>query len=114
MRTPAVLAAIHVEIGRRLIEDGALCRRVIMEIVKDADTPSKLRGELAIKMMDRAGHVAPRAKAIDDDAGKSLHELGLEDLRAQRDRLEAEIVGRARVIAPSVPAYNDETIDLLG
>lgn len=113
MRTPAVLAAIHVEIGRRLVEDGALARRVIVDLVKDKDTPAKLRGELAVKLLDRAGHVTPRAKAIEDDGGRSLHELSLDELRDQRERLESEIAGRARQLnAPIEPDAHSQATDM--
>ena len=111
LRTPHVLAAIHAEIARALVSDAVLERGVAVSLLKDETTPAKLRADLAIKLLDRAGHVTPRAKSREDGADRTLHEMSRDELLAQKARLEDEIASRARAI--NAPAGANESPSML-
>lgn len=116
-QSPAILAAVHVEIGRRLVAGAAIGYRVLIEVAKhEDDTTSgrKLRLEAAKELLKLGGHVGPRAKAADDGGSKQLHEMSLDDLKAHRDALSTMIADRAKgVNAPQVSVNDAQAIDLL-
>jgi phage terminase small subunit len=115
-REPAILAAIQVELGRAIARDAIKARQVLSEVQsKDQATGSdKIKADIALKLLGLAGHVAPRAHAPADQADKSLHEMTVEELKQQRDRLEGEIAGRAKAInAPSDPRPNADAAEML-
>jgi hypothetical protein len=49
-------------------------------------------------LLDRSGHVAPKAKDDSVDRAKALNEMSTEELRATADRLANEIANRARPV----------------
>lgn len=112
---PAILAAIYLETARRLqtAAPGALdtvCKIEKGEIVENA----KVRLDAAKAILDRAGHIAPRARALGDAGEKTLGEMSLDELKATQDRLQSEILARAKPVnAPSGPVIDNEPIDLL-
>lgn len=116
-QSPAILAAVHVEIGRRLVEGAAIGYRVLIDVAKgEAPTAAekKLQLEAAKELLKLGGHVGPRAKSQENAGGKQLHEMSLEDLRKQRDALEQELVDRAKpVSAPNAPEDDSEAVDML-
>ncbi len=117
-QSPAVLAAVHAEIGRRLVEGAAIGFRVLLEIARaGADTAAdkKLKLEAAKELLKLGGHVGPRAKSQEDKAGKQLHEMTLDDLRRQRDALEREFADRSRPVnAQNAQPAASEDFDLIG
>ena len=113
-QSPAMLAAVHVEIGRRLIAGAPIALKVLQDICQDAAAPQKLRLEAAKTLLDRAGHIAPKARDNGDGAAKQAHEMSLEELRNTRQALEREIEARAKPLNAPVLERNDtQAIDLL-
>jgi phage terminase small subunit len=115
-REPAILAAIQVEIARAIAASGAKAQKILDATLDKADATGsdKIKADIALKLLGLAGHVAPRAHAPADQADKSLHEMTVEELKAQRDRLEGEIAGRAKAInAPSDPRPNADAAEML-
>lgn len=116
-RSPAVLAAVYVEIGRRLVAGAAIGYKVLIDVAKhpgDTAADRKLRLEAAKELLKLGGHVGPRAKAADDGGSKQLHEMSLDDLKAHRDALSTMIADRAKgVSAPQPSADDSQAIDLL-
>lgn len=115
MREPKILAAIQIEVGRRLIAGVSKNLAAVDSVLEDPKQPgAKVKLEAARYLLSLAGHVAPRAHVPDAGGDKQLSEMTIEDLRAQRDTLESEIAGRAKsVSAPTAPPSNSEAIDLL-
>lgn len=113
--SPAMLAAVYVEIGKRLVEGAAVGFKVVLDMAKDPDAHPKLRLAAAKELLKLGGHVAPKAKSLENTGGKQLHELSLDDLKRQRDALEGAIADRSLpVIAPEPPPINANDIELLG
>lgn len=117
-QSPAILAAVHVEIGRRLVEGAAIGYRVLIDFARgkpETAAEKKLQLEAAKELLKLGGHVGPRAKSQESSAGKQLHEMSLEDLRKQRDALEQELADRSKPVnAQSVAPDDSEEADLLG
>jgi hypothetical protein len=99
LRAPRVLAAIHTEVRRKLVAVAPIALAVIERLVKDDTTPPKIRLDAAKTLLDRAGHIAPRAIVDKATHELSLHELSIGELRQLADRLEGELAGRAKDIS---------------
>jgi hypothetical protein len=69
----------------------------------------RVRLEASKAWLDRAGLVPPKAMEESRDPEKPLHEMTVTEMRAYRDRLEAEIVGRAKDVTPT-PDPADEVL----
>ncbi len=54
MHDPAMLAALHVAIGRQLAADAVIARRVAVELLQDPGVSDKVRADLSIKMLNCA------------------------------------------------------------
>ena len=110
LRLPAVAAAISENIQLDLAAVGApLAYRVAKSLLADVSVSARVRADLSIKVLDRAGHIAPTRK--DPDAHKALSEMSRDELAAFIERNEAEIArmegelgGRAKDISPD-PTY---------
>ena len=117
-RSPAILAAVHAEIGRRLVEGAAVGYQVLIAIARapaESAQGDKLRLEAAKELLKLGGHVGPRAKSQENSAGKQLHEMSIEDLRRQKDALESAIADRSKPISAQKEARDDSQVsDLLG
>jgi hypothetical protein len=115
LRAPHVLAAIHSEVRRKLVAGAPIALSVIERLVKDETTPPKIRLDAAKTLLDRAGHIAPRAIVDKGTHELALHELSMGELRQLADRLETELAGRAKDIssANDAPAetQSDEVIE---
>ena len=66
---------------------------------------ARVRADLAIKVLDRAGHIAPTRK--ETPAQKALSEMSREELAAfidrnekEIDRIEGELGARAKDVSP--------------
>lgn len=98
LRNPAILAALHIEVGRQLASDALVARRVAVKILQDDSVAAKVRADLAVKMLRLAGHVEPRAAIADNGPVKTLSEMSTEELRSRAAQLEDEIAARARPV----------------
>lgn len=112
LRLTHVLAAIHSEARRKLVGGSPVALALLMRLMKDDKESSKIRLDAARTWLDRAGHIAPRAIADKSAHEAALHEMGLDDLRALAERLEAEIAGRAKDV--STAATHAQATDLVG
>jgi phage terminase small subunit len=103
LRIPHVLAALNTAVAAALAEDAPLARNLLRQYVKDDSMNPKIRLDAAKTLLDRAGHIAPKAK--DQSAGheKPLNEMSTEELRALADRFEAELAGRAKLVSADGP-----------
>jgi len=108
-RKPAVVAALHVAIGRQLALDAATARRVALELLNDEKVAAKVRADLAVKILRMGGHVEPKQETRDTTGDKSLAELSMGELRERAEALERELSERAKPVisATAVPPADD-------
>lgn len=115
LRSPQALAALHIEMQRLIQEDATVARRVLAEMLANPNTSDKIRSDIAVKMLDRAGHIPPRARQADGAGDKTLNEMTLDELKATQERLQNEILNRARTVnALPTPSSDDQDVDMLG
>ena len=112
-RHPAILAALHIEVGRQLQVDALVARRVIGELIRDENVSAKVRADLGVKLLRLAGHVEPRAAIADHGPVKTLSEMSTEELRARAAQLEDEIASRARPIRATDEPSEPQAIDII-
>lgn len=113
LHTAHVLAAIQSEVRRKLVSLAPMALGVIQRMVKDETTPPKLRLDGARTLLDRAGHIAPRAIADKTSADISLHEMTIGELRDLAGKLEGELSTRAKPVNSATAApLNSQPIDL--
>lgn len=101
LRLPAVAAAISETIQLDLASVGApLAYRVAKSLLQDESVSARVRADLAIKVLDRAGHIAPKRK--ETQTQKALSEMSRDELaafirhnEAQIDKIEGELASRA-------------------
>ncbi|MCA1542234.1 hypothetical protein I6F18_19950 [Bradyrhizobium sp. NBAIM32] len=106
MRLPAVAAAISESIQLDLAVVGApLAYRVAKSLLQDASVSARVRADLSIKVLDRAGHIAPTRKEMSSQQ-KSLSEMSRDELaafiasnQAEIDKIEAELASRAKDVS---------------
>ena len=106
LRLPAVAAAISETIQLDLASVRApLAYRVAKSLLQDESVSARVRADLAIKVLDRAGHIAPTRK--ERPAQKALSEMSREELAAfidrnekEIDRIEGELGARAKDVSP--------------
>ncbi|OPY95782.1 hypothetical protein A5906_07390 [Bradyrhizobium sacchari] len=106
MRLPAVAAAISESIQLDLAVVGApLAYRVAKSLLQDASVSARVRADLSIKVLDRAGHIAPTRKETSSQQ-KSLSEMSRDELAAfiernqtEIDKIEAELASRAKDVS---------------
>lgn len=114
LRVPHVLAALQIEVRRKLAAGAPMALKVITDLACDTTLSPKVRLDAAKILLERAGHVAPRA-AAEKPADQPLHEMSTDQLRELAGRLEDEIAGRAKDVSSAIPApqpAND--IDIIG
>jgi len=110
LRLPAVAAAISENIQLDLAAAGApLAYRVAKSLLTDVNVSARVRADLSIKVLDRAGHIAPTRK--NPAAQKALSEMSRDELAAfidrnqtEIDKIESELAARAKDISPQ-PSY---------
>jgi hypothetical protein len=115
LRLPAVAAAISESIQLDLAAVGApLAYRVAKSLLQDEQVSARVRADLSIKILDRAGHIAPTRK--EPPAQKAFTEMSRDELAAfiernqtEIDRIEGELAGRAKDVSPerTQPAFLD-------
>jgi phage terminase small subunit len=85
LRLPAVAAAISESIQLDLTAIGApLAYRVAKSLLQDEQVSARVRADLSIKILDRAGHIAPTRK--ESPAQKALSEMSRDELASFIDR----------------------------
>ncbi|MEY9506919.1 phage terminase small subunit [Bradyrhizobium diazoefficiens] len=112
LRHPAILAAVQIGIAKRLAIGAPMALSVIQDFALDTSMHPKIRLDAAKTLLDRAGHIAPKAVAQGQNAAKPLNEMSMAELRELADKLEGEISGRAKEVssAKAAPAQ-PQTID---
>lgn len=91
LRLPAVAAAITEAIQLDLATVGApLAYRVAKSLLGNEEVSARVRADLSVKVLDRAGHIAPTKKDVASQH-KALSEMSREELAAFIDRNQAEI-----------------------
>jgi hypothetical protein len=106
MRLPAVAAAISESIQLDLAVVGApLAYRVAKSLLQDASVSARVRADLSIKVLDRAGHIAPTRKDSSTQQ-KVLSEMSRDELaafiernQAEIDKVEGELASRAKDVS---------------
>ena len=98
-RHPQLLAALHLETARRLATAAPAALQTVEQIRKgEIKDNAKVRLDAAKVVLALAGHIAPRARALDDGQAKTLGEMSLEELKATQDRLNNELASRAKAV----------------
>lgn len=120
VRTPAVIAAIHAHLGAKLRTEAAPAAfNLLLRVIQDEKAPLKLRVDASKTILDRAGHIAPKAAEPDRAGDKPMSEMSAEELRAFVSRAQSELANRARPVidmdapAPAGAQPGEQVIDLL-
>ena len=111
MQQPAILLAVQIATARRLAIAAPVALRVLVDIAGDAGADKRLRVVCAKTLLDRAGHIAPRATAPQSGVETPLNEMSTTELRALADKLEGELAGRAAPVSASAAPAKAKTID---
>lgn len=91
LRLPTVAAAISASIQLDLAAVGApLAYRVAKSLLQDERVSARVRADLSMKVLDRAGHITPTRKDLAPQR-KSLSEMSRDELAAFIERNQAEI-----------------------
>lgn len=101
---PHIAKAVAFAVRARLAASTPMALKVIETIAKDDTLPAKVRLDAAKTLLDRAGHVAPRAVAPDNATETPLHEMTVDQLKDLASRLGDELAGRAKTVAGAVAA----------
>jgi hypothetical protein len=104
MRQPAIIAAIHLETARKLALAAPVALKALIEFAGDAAIDKRIRLAAAKTLLDRAGHIAPKALAPSKAGEKPLNELSTGELRELADKLERELSDRAKPVISADPA----------
>jgi hypothetical protein len=104
MQQPAIIATVQMGVARRLAIGSGAALRVLQEFTVDETLDKRLRFACAKTLLDRAGHIAPKAIAASTGASVPLNEMSMSDLRTLADKLEGEIAGRAKDVSSAKPA----------
>ena len=104
LRNPAIAAAIHAEVSRRIrVNDAPIANRVLCELVQNKQTPHGVRAKCAIALLGLAGHVAPKAIAAAADE-KDLAGMSQSELLDAINDLESELAARAKPVNATTSA----------
>lgn len=116
MQLDHINAAIHAEQARFINGDLAnLAVSVLHQILSDPKANGKLRLDAAKTVLDRAGHVAPKAIEQAQEGRKSLAEMSFEELGAYVAEAKARVLAieHATPIAPDMHANGMEVIEVI-
>lgn len=117
----APIGAEHARLHAEIVAAAPLALATVLALLTDErvsafGTPivsAKVKSDIAFKILDRAGHVAPRALEA-KGADIPLNEMSIADLRDLASQLGAEIAERARPVnAPNTPPPASEAVDSL-
>ncbi|MCC8945445.1 hypothetical protein H8A97_10115 [Bradyrhizobium sp. Arg62] len=106
LRLPAVAAAVSESIQLDLAAVGApLAYRVAKSLLQDEKVSARVRADLSMKVLDRAGHITPTRKDLAPQH-KAFAEMSRDELaafiernQAEIDRFEAELASRAKDVS---------------
>lgn len=115
LRLPNIMLAMRSEVARRLRSEGAAVGyQVLVRIARDEDAPKGVRAQCAMALLDRAGHVAPRAEAA-APGEKTMSEMTPHELLDVINECEGELAGRARPVnAPELELVDSQDADIYG
>lgn len=115
MQQPAIIATVQMAVARRLAIGSGAALRVLQEFVADDKLDKRLRYACAKTLLDRAGHIAPKAAAASQGGTIPLNEMSMTDLRALADKLEGELATRAKPVssAKAAPASPQTIEDIM-
>ncbi len=112
LQRPQILVAVQMGVARALALGSGVALRVLREVLEDDTVDKRLRVVCAKTLLDRAGHIAPKAAAPGAAGDVPLNEMSMGDLRALADKLEGEIAGRAKEVSSAKPApVRQQTLD---
>lgn len=111
---PRIILAIQTEVAVRIKTEGAIiAQNVLIEIARDRDAAKGARVDAAKTLLDRAGHIAPRAEAQTKE-GRALADYSIDELRSLVSQLERDRGDQARTVnAPVSPVASLELSDML-
>ncbi|MVT69944.1 hypothetical protein GPL21_33185 [Bradyrhizobium pachyrhizi] len=106
LRLPAVAAAVSESIQLDLAAVGApLAYRVAKSLLQDEKVSARVRADLSMKVLDRAGHITPTRKDLVPQQ-KAFSEMSRDELasfiernQAEIDKIEGELASRAKDIS---------------
>lgn len=104
LHQPAILAAVQIAIARNLASAAPAALKLLRHVIATETYDIRLRIVCARDIMNRAGHIAPKAIAASTGASVPLNEMSMADLRTLADKLEGEIAGRAKDVSSAKPA----------
>jgi len=113
MRNPRVLATIHAEQSRVLSGELAnlslgVLRRILSAPDGDEFVTVKLKLDAAKTVLDRAGHVAPKAGEASDPASvRDLSQMSIDELKAFVQRAEHDAAERAMPVIEGTATHDD-------
>jgi hypothetical protein len=114
---PRIIAAIQMEVATKIRTEGAsVAIDTLLEIARDKSAPKGARVDSAKTLLDRAGHIAPRAETSRDDASRQLAEYSIEELRALVSNLEKTRGDQARDVTGATLStpLDAQLIDMMG
>jgi phage terminase small subunit len=111
LRLPHVAQAVALAVHRRLVASAPMALAMIEELARNA-VSMKVRLDAAKTLMDRAGHVPPRAADI-VRLETPLNEMSVEELHALAARLEEEVANRATVVSNVTGLPVEQLVDLM-
>lgn len=98
IKRPAVAAAIHEAIQLDIVTIGApLAYRIAKSLMINEKVSDRVRADLSIKILDRAGHIVPSNRQSAPQ--KALSEMTREEMLALIDRNQAEVERIERELA---------------
>lgn len=97
LQRPRVVAAILIEVRRRLAIAAPLALHVLEHLAANAKD-EKVKRDCATRILDRAGLVAPRAPESAGADNAQLHEMSIDQLHKLAEQLETERARRAKTI----------------
>lgn len=113
LRRPIVQAAIAAAIDASLRSDLApLALVTARKMIASDKTADGARTTLILGVLDRAGYSADRFKRQAADSGRDVTQMKAEELRAEIDRLQREIEGRAIDVTPNDTADVAQALDM--
>lgn len=106
---PRVMDAIRVEQSRVITgELATLAVGVVRDILNDKELSPKVRLDAAKTVLDRAGHIAPKAEAPQDPASvRDLNQMDRDQLEAFIERAQRAIADQAKPVIDGQASHDE-------